>query len=210
MHETLAPRLHQFVAVARAEHMTRAAQRIGVPQPTLSRAMTRLEADLGVALFARSGRAIRLTPAGRTLLASAEAALAELAAAADELTGDADPARGRVTLGFLSTLGTDAVPRLLRAFRDAHPGIRIELVQGRHAVLLDRLRDGVADLVLTSPLPDEPGLVATALAEEEIRLAVPSGHRLHRTGPDGGPRPVSLGEVAGEPFLAFAPGYGLR
>lgn len=206
MHEMLAPRLHQFVAVARAEHMTRAAQRIGVPQPTLSRAMTRLEADLGVALFARSGRAIRLTAAGRTLLARAETALAELAAATDELTGDADPARGRVTLGFLSTLGTDAVPRLLRAFRDAHPGIRIELLQGRHAVLLDRLRDGVADLVLTSPLPDEPGLVATALAEEDVRLAVPSGHRLDRGGSDA----VPLAEVAGEPFLAFAPGYGLR
>ena len=210
MHELLAPRLHQFVAVARAEHMTRAAGRIGVPQPTLSRAMARLESDLGVALFARSGRAIRLTPAGRTLLARAEAALAVLAAAADEMTGDADPARGRVTLGFLSTLGTDAVPRLLRAFRDTHPGVRIELLQGRHAVLLDRLRDGVADLVLTSPLPDEPGLVATALAEEEVRLAVPSGHRLHRPGPGGGAEPVALAEVAGEPFLAFAPGYGLR
>lgn len=205
MHDVLAPRLTQFVAVARTEHMTRAAERIGVPQPTLSRAMARLEADLGVALFTRTGRTLRLTPAGRSLLRRAEAALAELTAAVDELTGDADRTHGRVTLGFLSTLGTEAVPRLLRGFRDAHPGIRIELVQGRHEMLLDRVREGVADLSLTSPLPDEPGLSAVALADEELRLAVPAGHRLDR-----GDGTVDLAEAADEPFVGFAPGYGLR
>lgn len=208
VHDALAPRLTQFVAVARTEHMTRAAERIGVPQPTLSRAMARLEADLGVALFTRTGRTLRLTPAGRTLLRRAETALAELTAAADELAGDADRTHGRVTLGFLSTLGTEAVPRLLRGFRDAHPGIRIELVQGRHEMLLDRLRQGVADLALTSPLPDEPGLTSVALADEELRLAVPSGHRLD---PGAGPdRALDLAEAADEPFVGFAPGYGLR
>lgn len=207
MHDVLAPRLHQFVAVARTQHMTRAAERIGVPQPTLSRAMARLEADLGVALFARAGRALRLTAAGRTLLRRAEAALAELTAAADELAGDADPTSGRVTLGFLSTLGTEAVPRLLRGFRDVGPGVRVELIQGGHEMLLDRVREGVADLALTSPLPDEPGLAAVALAEEELRLAVPAGHRLDRAGPD---RAVDLVEAADEPFVGFAPGYGLR
>ncbi|RZT87370.1 DNA-binding transcriptional LysR family regulator [Pseudonocardia sediminis] len=207
MHDVLAPRMTQFVAVARTEHMTRAAERIGVPQPTLSRAMARLEADLGVALFTRTGRTLRLTPAGRTLLRRAEAALAELSAAADELAGDADRTHGRATLGFLSTLGTEAVPRLLRGFRDAHPGIRIGLLQGRHEMLLDRVREGGADLVLTSPLPDEPGLTAVALAEEELRLAVPSGHRLDRR---AGTPDVDLAEAADEPFIGFAPGYGLR
>ncbi|MDN5918763.1 MAG: LysR family transcriptional regulator [Pseudonocardia sp.] len=205
MHDVLAPRLTQFVAVARTEHMTRAAERIGVPQPTLSRAIARLEADLGVALFTRTGRTLRLTPAGRSLLRRAEAALTELTAAADELAGDADRTHGRVTLAFLSTLGTEAVPRLLRGFRDTHPGIRIELVQGRHEMLLDRVREGVADLALTSPLPDEPGLTALALADEELRLAVPAGHRLDRR--DG---TVDLAEAADEPFVGFAPGYGLR
>lgn len=204
MHESLAPALYRFVAVARTGHLTAAAERIGIGQPTLSRAVARLESELGVALFRRAGRGLRLTHAGRTLLPRAEAAIAELATAAAELAGDADPVTGRVTLGFLGTLGIEAVPGILRGFRDAHPGIRIELVQVPHAVLLDRVREGTVDLALTSPMPDEPDLVPTPLAEEELRLAVPSGHRL------AGARSVELAEVAEDPFLLFAHGYGLR
>lgn len=204
MYESLAPALHRFVAVARAGHLTRAAEEIGVPQPTLSRAIARLEDELGVALFHRVGRGLRLTPAGRTLLPRAEAALAELAAAAAELAGDADPTTGRVAFGFLGTLGTEVVPRILSGFRAAHPRVRIELVQNPHAQLLDRVRDGTVDLALTSPMPDEPGLAATALAEEELRLVVPAGHGL------AGRSNIDLAEAADEPFLLFARGYGLH
>lgn len=74
----LAPRLAQFTAVARHEHVTRAALELGMPQPTLSRALVRLEDDLGVALFARHGRTLSLTPAGRAFLAATERALTDL------------------------------------------------------------------------------------------------------------------------------------
>lgn len=205
VHESLAPGLHRFVAVARDGNLTRAAERIGVGQSTLSRAVARLEADLGVALFHRAGRGLRLTAAGRALLPRAEAALAELDAALDALAADTDPAAGRVALGFLGTLGTEAVPRLLRGFRETRPRVRIELVQVPHAELLDRVRAGTVDLALTSPLPAEPGLAATALAEEELRLAVPEAHPLAAGG-----GPVDLAAAAGEPFLLFAPGYGLH
>ncbi|ANY05352.1 LysR family transcriptional regulator [Pseudonocardia sp. HH130630-07] len=205
MHESFAPALYRFVAVAQEGHLTRAAERIGVGQPTLSRAVARLEDEIGVALFQRVGRGLRLTRAGRILLPRAETALAELSTAAAELAGDADPHTGRVAFGFLGTLGPEVVPRILRGFRDRHPRVRIELVQNRHAVLLDRVRAGSVDLALTSPMPDDdPDLVGTALAEEELRLGVPAGHRLAtRTG-------VDLAEVADEPFLLFARGYGLR
>ncbi|MFP5022357.1 LysR family transcriptional regulator [Pseudonocardia phyllosphaerae] len=204
MHESLAPGLHRFVAVARTGHLTRAAEQIGVPQPTLSRSIARLEDELGVSLFRRAGRGLHLTAAGRTLLPRAEAALAELTAATAELAGDADPTTGRVALGFLGTLGLDAVPRLLRDFRREYPGVRIRLVQARHAGLLERLRDGSVDLALTSPLPDETGLESVPLAEEELRLAVPAEHPLAaRT-------EIDLAEAADEPFLLFARGYGLH
>jgi LysR family transcriptional activator of glutamate synthase operon len=202
---SVAPRLAQFVAVAQTEHMTRAAEEIGVPQSTLSRSIARLETDLGVGLFIRTGRTVRLTREGRTLLRHAERALAELTAAVREIRGDSAELHGRIGLAFLATLGVAAVPRLLRDFRANHPGVRWDLMQGPHAVLLERLRSGDADLALTSPMPDDPGLEAEALDDEELRLAVPADHRLAARR-DG----VALAEVARDPFISFQPGFGMR
>jgi DNA-binding transcriptional LysR family regulator len=202
--DALAPRLRQFVAVAREEHLTRAADLLGVPQPTLSRSIARLEAELGVPLFARPGRAIRLTRHGRLLLDGAERAVATLAGHLQLLSDEADPARGRVALAFLHTLGTEAVPRMLRDFRAINPGIRFALVQGSADVLLTRLRAGKVDLCLTAPLPDEPGVVARKLDSQRIDLVVPAGHRLARR------RGVRLAEAAAEDFICLKSGYGLR
>jgi LysR family transcriptional regulator, transcription activator of glutamate synthase operon len=199
----LAPRLRWFVAAGRAEHLTQAADELGVPQSTLSRGIARLEAELGVPLFDRAGRGVRLTREGRTLLRAAERAATELGTGAAELAGEGPT--GVVTLAFLPTLGTDVVPRLIGGFRARHPRTRFELVQGAHALLIGRVREGEADLALTSPLPEEPGLATHALGEEELCLAVPAGHRLA-----GRTEGVRLAEAAGEPFLGFLPGYGLR
>ncbi|WP_246632057.1 LysR family transcriptional regulator [Pseudonocardia nigra] len=201
----VAPRLRQFAAVARAEHMTRAADEIGVPQSTLSRGIARLERDLGVALFVRAGRAVRLTRAGRTLLRHAERALAELDAAGREIVEDADAVRGRVALGFLHTFGAEAVPRLLREFRRTHAGVRFDLAQGGHDALLERLRAGEVDLCVTSPLPPDFGLTSTAMYEQELRLVVPADHPLaiHRDG-------LPLAAAAKAQFVGYRPGFGLR
>jgi len=202
--DALVPRLRQFVAVAREEHLTRAAEELGIPQPTLSRSIARLEAELGVPLFSRPGRSVRLTRHGRLLFDYSERTLATLAAQLRLLAEETDPDRGRVALAFLHTLGTDAVPRMLRDFRATHPGVRFVLVQGSADVLLARLRAGEADLCLTAPLPDEPGVTARKLDSERIDLVVPAGHRLARR------RGVRLAEAAAEDFICTKPGYGLR
>ncbi|MFE2425438.1 LysR substrate-binding domain-containing protein [Streptomyces sp. NPDC059373] len=200
----LAPRLAQFAAVARHEHVTRAAQQLGMPQSTLSRAMVRLELDLGVALFARQGRTVSLTPAGRGFLASVERALAEVERSAESVRADADPEGGRVAFGFLHTLGTETVPGLLRTFRVDHPRVQFTLVQGYGEAMLERLRAGELDLCLTSPVPDAPDLVTRRLDEQRLRLVVPEGHRL------AGRKRVRLAEAATELFVTLEPGYGLR
>ncbi|MEV3860527.1 LysR family transcriptional regulator [Streptomyces sp. NPDC050095] len=200
----LAPRLSYFAAVARAEHVTRAAQELQVPQSTLSRAMVRLEQDLGVDLFARHGRTVSLTPAGRTFLASVERALGEVEKAAESVRADADPASGKVAFGFLHTMGTETVPGLIRAFRADHPRIRFSLVQNYGEAMLERLRAGELDLCLTSPVPDEPGLVARRLDEQRLRLVVPADHRLASR------KRIRLAETADETFVTLEPGYGLR
>ncbi|OEV03641.1 LysR family transcriptional regulator [Streptomyces oceani] len=200
----LTPRLAHFVAVARHEHVTRAAYDLGVPQSTLSRSLSRLEADLGVALLARHGRTVSLTPAGRTFLASAERALAAVEQAAESVRSDADPATGKVAFGFLHTLGWETVPSLIRAFRAEHPRVRFALVQNYGAAMLERLRAGELDLCLTSPVPDAADLVARRLDEQRLSLVVPDDHPLAAR------RRVRLAEVAGEPFVTLEPGYGMR
>ncbi|MGP4002181.1 LysR family transcriptional regulator [Streptomyces sp. 8N706] len=200
----LAPRLAQFVGVARHEHVTRAAHQLAVPQSTLSRGLVRLEQDLGVALFARHGRTLSLTPAGRAFLGSVERALAEVERAAESVRADADPAAGKVAFGFLHTLGSETVPGLIRTFRADHPRIRFQLVQNYGEAMIERLRAGDLDLCLTSPVPDAPDLVARRLDEQKLRLVVPDDHRLASR------RRIRLAEAADEFFVTLEPGYGLR
>ncbi|MGW7411617.1 LysR family transcriptional regulator [Streptomyces sp. NPDC054863] len=202
--QVLAPRLAQFAAVARHEHVTRAAHELGVPQSTLSRAMVRLEQDLDVSLFARKGRTVSLTPAGRAFLTAVERALTEVEKAAELVKADADPTTGKIAFGFLHTMGSETVPALIRAFRADHPHIRFQLVQNYGEAMLERLRAGDLDLCLTSPVPEAPDLIARRLDEQRLRLVVPDDHRLATR------KRVRLAEAAEETFVTLEPGYGLR
>ncbi|ONK11912.1 LysR family transcriptional regulator [Streptomyces sp. MP131-18] len=200
----LAPRLAHFAGVARHEHITQAARDLSVPQPTLSRAMARLEADLGMALLARRGRTVALTPAGRAFARSVERALGEVERAVDAVRSDADPAAGKVAFGFLHTMGPETVPALLREFREDHPRVRFALVQSYGEDMIERMRAGELDLCLTSPVPEAPDLVTRRLDEQRLLLVVPADHRLAAR------RRVRLAEAAEEPFVTLEPGYGLR
>jgi DNA-binding transcriptional LysR family regulator len=148
---------------------------------------------------------VRLTRHGRSLLESSERALVTLSAAVERLAGEADPAGGRVALGFLHTLGVEIVPRLLRDFRASYPAVRFALVQGGGQRVLAGLRDGEIDLCLTAPLPSGPDVHARGLAEQRIDLFVPAGHRLAAR--RGG---VPLAAAAAEDFIVMEHGYGLR
>lgn len=200
----LAPRLVELAAVAREQHVTRAARALGTPQPTLSRHIARLEAQLGVELLARSGRQVRLTSSGRTLWTAVERALDELDRGLQQVLGDTSPDRGRVVMGFLHTLGPVVVPRILREFRTLHPGIRFDLVQEGHDFLLSRLRSGTIDVCMTSPLPDDLAFAARPLQEQHLAALMPASHAL------AGRRRLRLAELSGETFVGLKPGYGLR
>lgn len=196
--------LAEFTVVARWEHVTRAAEELGVPQSTLSRRIVRLEQATGVALFTRRGRRLELTRAGRQFTVVVERALVELERGLAEVTRSFDPHDGTIALAFLNTLGVAVVPRLLREFRGDHPDLRYQLVQDGHEAVLARLRDGEVDLCLTSPLPQDADLSALALHRQPLRLTVPSDHSLATR------RQVALAAAAEEPFVGFKPGYGMR
>jgi DNA-binding transcriptional LysR family regulator len=197
---TLAPRLRMVAAIARTEHITHAAEALNMPQPTLSRALARLQEELGIALVERTGRGVRLTRAGRLLLPHVERALDDLRQGVAELTGAEE---GRVALTFLPTLGVEVVPVLLRGFRAEHPGVRFTLTQEAWAESLRRVASGGADLALTSPLPSGPGLASAVLHTQYLRLVVPEHHVLAGAGD------VSLADVRDE-FILLKPGRGVR
>lgn len=198
------PALVEFDAVARWEHVTRAAEEIGVPQPTLSRRIARLEQAVGVPLFTRRGRRLELTRAGRSLAAVVRRALGDLEQGIAQVIRSVDPDDGTVTLAFLHTLGVTVVPQILQHFRRLHPGIGFELTQDAHEAVLARLRRGEVDLCLTSPMPEEPGLSALPLQRQPLTLVVPADHPL------AGRSEVALSRAAHEGFVGFKPGYGLR
>jgi DNA-binding transcriptional LysR family regulator len=200
----LAPRLVEFTVLAREEHMTRAAQVLRIPQPTLTRRLARLQEELEVALVVRSGRGVRLTPAGEELRRSVERALDLLERGLQQVLLDADPAHGRIALGFVHTLGPVVIPRVLQEFRGAHPGVRFELHQEGHDAMLAGLRAGHIDLCLTSPIPEDPDLAAHALSEQRLTCLMPAGHPLAQR------RQLALADLVGEVFVGLKPGYGIR
>lgn len=196
--------LRWFVTLAGTEHVTDAAALLHVSQPTLSRALGRIESGFGVPLFDRQGRRLRLNRYGRLVRDHAARALAELAAARDGIRALDDPDAGQVRLAFLHSFGPWLVPALLRGFRATAPGVRFVLSQDYHDAILAALHTGQADLALTSPRPTGAGTGWHGLGEEKLCLAVPPGHRF------AGRARLRLAAAAGERFIMLSPTTELR
>ena len=135
--------LRHFVAVAETLHFGRAAARLAISQPPLSRSIRAFERELGVDLLVRDARGVRLTPAGAALLPRARRLLHEADALAH---GAHELARGEVgvvRLGFISTAAYNVLPRVLPQFRRAYPGIRLTLVEATSDAQLTGARQWV-------------------------------------------------------------------
>ncbi|MFC6884082.1 LysR family transcriptional regulator [Actinomadura yumaensis] len=193
-----------FLTVAELGHVTNAAAELRVSQPGLSRAIARLERELGAPLFDRAGRGVALSRYGTVFAEHARRLVAEDEAARRALAQAADPERGEVSLAFLHTQGPSFVPDLIRRFREGRPGVTFRLTQDRSERLVAALREGRADLAITSPDPEDPALTWRPLVTERLQLVVPAGHRL------AGRKRAGLADVADEPFVAFRRGAGLR
>ncbi|MGF1240021.1 LysR family transcriptional regulator [Streptomyces sp. 2-6] len=196
--------LRSFQAVAEGMTVTEAAARARITQPALSRALRRLEEEVGAELLQRVGRLLRPTPAGRVFKEYVDAALDSYDRGRRAVAEVVDPEAGVVSLAFLHTLGTWLVPKLVTGFRRTLPHVRFELHQHEENGLVQHLLDATADLVITSGDPGHPLITWRRLLVEPLWLAVPTGHRLAGRGR------VRLAEVAEEPFILLKPGYGLR
>lgn len=189
--------LRSFVAAAELEHFGRAAERLHIVQPALSRQIRELEEEIGAPLFTRLKRGVRLTAAGRVLRDEARHLLVRLDDSLARTRAVASGREGLLRVGFVDTaVYSPALPKLFDQFRRRHPGVRLELLQRTSLAQGELLRGGEIDLAFVYHQPERLGSLAVRpLWRERILLAVPARHRLSRR------RSVRLAELREESFV---------
>lgn len=199
--------LEYFVAVAADLNFSRAAERIHVVQSALSASVSRLEKELGVELFDRSKRQIALTPAGEVFLQHARDVMHTAARARSSVEDHVGQLTGTVTLGALMSWGALDLPAALEEFRRVHPLVTVRLRQSLtgSAGHLDAIANGQMDLALVS-LPSSPSqqIALLKLTEETMVLMCEATHELAQR------RRVRLTDLAGQDFIHFPLGWGIR
>ena len=189
--------LRYFIAVAEEGHITRAAERLRMQQPPLSRQIKAIEREMDVQLFRRKARGVELTDAGRAFLDDARAMLAHLDHAFDTARRTARGEQGRISVGY--TLFHPVVPRVIREFRQAFPLVSLTLEESSPYDLIERMQNDKIDVAFITLIADQEGVAIEPLLEEPRVVALPSGHPLART-ENGGDTALSLKSLAGETF----------
>jgi DNA-binding transcriptional LysR family regulator len=192
--------LRYFVAVAGEENVSRAALKLHVSQPALSRQIRDLEDELGVELFERSAKSVSLTEAGRVLWDEAEAILKRVDGAIEATRTAARGGVGELHVGYAPSPTARLLPTALRAFQSAAPGVRVLLHDLSTEEMLARLRDGGLQLAILVK-PERAmlrGLKFEELALDAIQVAVAPGHPFAKR------RSVRIEDVAGERLLAYS------
>lgn len=201
-------RLRAFTVLVEEGHVTRAAERLGMAQPPLSRLLRGMEAELGVLLMHRLPRGVRPTEAGRALMKEAEALLARADRLPEIVRRAERGEEGRLAIGFTSSAALHPfVPALLRAFRELLPGVALMLEEARTPELVDALlRERLDAAFVRSPVGGQSALRIDPVLDEPMLAALPSGHPLA-----AGAGPLPLAALAGEAFILYrrASGPGL-
>jgi DNA-binding transcriptional LysR family regulator len=196
--------LEYFLTIARLQHVTRAAEVLSISQPALSHSIARLEDEIGVPLFERNGRNIQLTRYGQVFAARVEDVLDQLQKGKQEIQELAHPDKGMINLAYLNILGAQVIPSIIGAFHKESPNVRFNLSQGTQSYNLQQLNAGLADLIITSPREELPGLAWMPLFSYTLSAALPSNHSL------SGNKSISIKELASEPFIGLKTTCGLN
>lgn len=164
--------LRTFVAVAEEEHLTRAAERLNASLPAVSAHIRSLEDELGVALFARTPKGMRLTAEGRALLGEAKSALSSVEAVRQRAGALRQEVTGVVRIGLNNEAARMRVPELLTVMTRRHPGVELHLVNSSSPRILDNVRQGKLDIGFVYDNIIEPGHEVEAVALEAVPMAV--------------------------------------
>jgi DNA-binding transcriptional LysR family regulator len=175
--------LRYIIAVAEEGHITRAAERLGIQQPPLSRLIKAVEQDIKVQLFRRVPRGVELTDAGRTFLDGARATFAHLDRTLESARRTARGEQGRISVAFTGSIAFHPlIPRVIREFRETFPLVVVTLTESNAAAeLMEWIRSDRLDAAFIRMNVAKPeGLVFHPLLEEPLVVALPEGHALAR------------------------------
>jgi DNA-binding transcriptional LysR family regulator len=192
--------LRYFVAVAEAENVSRAALKLHVSQPGLSRQIRDLEDEIGFQLFERSAKSVRLTGAGNVFLTEARAVLQRADDAVKKARAVADGAGGEIHVGYAPSLTVQILPPALRAFQEQFPQVRVRLHDLSTEEMLSQIGERKLHVALTVRPPRHllRGLVFAELARYAMCLAVAPGHALAKS------KSVGLEQITREPLIAYS------
>jgi len=196
--------LEYFCAVARAGSFTKAAEDLGIAQPSLSEQIARLEQGLGAALFERLNRRIELTPLGEAILGKAQALLEDAAALPDHFERAREGVRGPLRVGAIPTILPYFLAPLLKGFTERCPDVDLHVREGTTMELVEQVLEGMLDVAVLSLPVEGAGLVMKELFREPFYLAVAADHRLARE------QKVHLKRLSEERLLILKDGHCLR
>ncbi len=197
--------LKYFIEVAEREHVSEAAEHLHVAQSAISRQIANLEDELGVQLFEREGRNVKLTSIGKTFLNHALAIIKAVDLAIEQVDAYLDPDRGSIKIGFPTSLASHLLPTVLSAFKEKHPHIAFQLRQGSYSFLIEAVKNREIDLAFLGPVPtDDFTIEGNILFIERILALIPSNHILSER------RSLRLRDLRNDPFVLFPKGYILQ
>lgn len=196
--------LECFCAVARTGSFTRAAEELGIAQPSLSEQIARLEQGLDAALFERLNRRVELTPLGEAILGKAQALLEDAAALPDHFERLREGVRGPLRVGAIPTVLPYFLAPLLKEFAVRHRDVDLHVREGRTAELVEQVLEGMLDLAVLSLPVEGAGLVMKELFRDPLWLAVPHNHPLAAA------ESVQLRRLSEERLLILNDGHCLR
>jgi DNA-binding transcriptional LysR family regulator len=189
--------LECFIAVAEERHVGRAAARLHMTQPPLTRRISRLEREIGAQLFVRTLTGVELTGAGLVLLERAYRIVALTKNAVDRTRlADAGEA-GALAVGYFGSMIYDLVPRLLRQFLDARPHVTIVIERAPKDTQAEAIRDGRMHIGFSREYPSEPDLAVRHIIAEPLFAAIPDDHPLLAA------TEVRLADIQSEPLVLF-------
>lgn len=197
--------LRYFMEVAKREHVTEAAHALHVAQSSVSRQLFQLESELGLDLFIREGRRVKLTPIGKIFLGRVHQAMNLLNEAEREIKEYLEPEKGTVRIAFPISLAAHVLPRAIYAFRQRYPEAKFQMKQALYRDLIDGVVQGEFNLAMIAPVPqEEQKLKQKILFTENVVALLPIHHRLADRSA------VRLLELKEDPFVTLPEGTVFR